>query len=88
MDNSLILHVVFGIRKHWKHLYKVLHCVFCFGTVFFFNEENIMFSALHFSGYGTRLKIYLDFGYVEPLIFKLISNLKTKFKLCYYCILH
>ena len=34
MDNSLILNVVFGIRKHWKHLYKVFHCVFCFGTVF------------------------------------------------------
>ena len=69
MDNSLILLVVFGIRKRWKHLYKVLHCVFCFGPVlflFFFNEENIIFSALHFNGYGTRLKNYLVVGYVEP----------------------
>ena len=29
-----------------------------------------MFSALHFNGYGTRLKIYLVVGYVEPLKFK------------------
>ena len=29
-----------------------------------------MFSALHFSGYGMRLKIYLVVGYVEPLKFK------------------
>ena len=71
MDNSLILNVVYGIRKHWKHLYKVLHCVFCLGTVFFFNEESInMFSALHFNGYGKRLKNYLVIGYVEPLKFK------------------
>ena len=72
MDSSLILLVSFGIRRRWKHLYKVLHCVFCFGPVlflFFFNEENIIFSALHFNGYGTRLKNYLVVGYVEPLKF-------------------
>ena len=37
---------------------------------FFFNEENIMFSGLHFIGYGTRLKIYLVVGYVEALKLK------------------
>ena len=36
----------------------------------FFNEENIMFSGLHFNGYGTRLRIYLVVGYVEALKLK------------------
>ena len=35
-----------------------------------------MFSALHFNGEGSRLKIHLLVGYVEPL------KLKRKFKLC------
>ena len=29
-----------------------------------------MFCALHFNGYGTRLKNYLVVRYVEPLKFK------------------
>ena len=74
MDNSLILLVVFGIRKHWEHLYKKFSTVFSvlklfFFFFFFFYEENIIFSALHFNGYGTRLKNYLVVGYVEPLKF-------------------
>ena len=69
MDNRLILHVVFGITKDWKLLNNVLYCVFCLGTVFF-NEENIMFSGLHFNGFGTRLRIYLVVGYVEALKLK------------------
>ena len=70
MDNRLILHVVFGITKHWKLLNNVLHRFLCFGTVFFFNEESILFSGLHFNGYGTRLRIYLVVGYVEALKLK------------------